>query len=195
MNEPIIKVPNPSGNGAPIISEEQYRIWLDDMRPYLRQGSSLNYAIEKADLTKYLNRIYEKYRVGDWFSQRVDTLRSTVGELINNIGFKVIENLHNRMVETDGKTVIADHEAKMWKTMAEKHRTAQSFFVNRTETADADDSKLGKIIESLDKSDYDELAGEAQKQILANDASVQNQGQERSDSSVQAEPNPVETSG
>lgn len=188
MNEPLLTQPNPSGNGRPVFTEEQYAKWLDDMRPFLRQGSSLYYSMDKAGLLTHMFSIYEKYRAGDWFSQKVDALRATVGELINNVGFRVVERIHNRMIETDGKTEINPIEKDIWKTMAEKHRSAQPFFVTRTETAEADDSKLGKIIESMDTTDYDDVAREAEKQMVETEPPVQDQGQAGATGDVQAQP-------
>lgn len=168
MNEPVLTAPNPAGTGRPVITDEQFNIWLEEMRPFLRQGSSLHYSMEKAGILTHEWSIREKYRSADWFSRKVDALRATVGELINNVGFRVVEKLHSRLVETDGKAEISPVEKDIWKTMAEKHRSAQPFFVTRTENAEADDSKLGKIIESLDQgTDYDNVAREAEKQVVA----------------------------
>lgn len=188
MNEPVQTQPNPAGTGRPVISDEQYAKWLDDMRPFLRQGSTLWYAMDKCNLLMYKDSIYEKYRRKDWFSERVDALRSIVGEMINNVGFRIVETIHNRIIESDGKVhILSSEELQVWKTMAEKHRSAQAFFVTRTEEAKADDTKLGKIIETLDNgTDYDDVAREAEKQMVASDAPVQDQGQAGANSDVQA---------
>lgn len=196
MNEtaPVITTPNDKGTGRPKIAEEQYSIWLTDMAPFLKQGASLNYAIEKTGLQSHLYSIYEKYRANDWFSKKIDTYRAYVGELVNMVGFKTIQNIHNRMVESDGKVgILSSEELQVWKTMAEKHRTSQPFFVTRVETSEADDSKLGKIIDTLEQTDYDELANEAEKQVLAANPPVQNQEQSGAVSDVQAEPNAAPT--
>ena len=189
--EPLIL--NKPENGRPSIAEEQYQKWLDDMRPFLRQGCTLRYAIDRMELTKHSYVIYEKYKQNDWFSNRVDALRATVGELINNIGFKTVESMQTRMVEAAGQPLFTDNEIKIWKTMAERHRSAQPFFVNRTETAESDESKVGKIIDTLEGTDYGNLASEAQEQVVATDAPVQDKGQAGAVGDLQTEPNPTST--
>jgi Mg-chelatase subunit ChlI len=191
MNEPIDKIPNPAGNGAPVISDEQYNKWLDDMRPFLRRGSTLFYSLDKAGLYTHKDSIYKKFKQNDWFSERINALRATVGEMINDVGFMVVEKVKTRLVETDGKTELSQQEVTVWKTMAEKHRSAQPFFVTRTEEAKADDTKLGKIIDNLDQgADYDDLATEAQQQVVATNPPVQDQGQTGENGNVQAQPDP-----
>lgn len=184
--EPLL-LDKQKGQGRPEYSDEQYMRWLEEMRPWLRQGHTLNYSMEKAGLTKYRVTIYEKYRLNDWFSEKVDILRSTVGEMINAVGFKTIESVHTRMIETDGKIGMSSEETRIWQTMAEKHRAAQPFFVNRTENLNIDESKVGKILDVLEATDYDELGQEAAKQMVEIDAPVQNQDETGADNSVPAE--------
>lgn len=194
MSEPTDKQPNPFGTGAPEFTEEQYQKWLEEMAPFLRQGSSLWYSMDKAAILTHATSIYEKYRLGDWFSQKVDAYRATVGDMIANVGFKVIEGVHTRMIESQGKATMTSEEVSVWKTMAEKHRAAQQFFVNRTETAPADDSKIGKILDSLETTNYDKLADDLRRQVegqtVATNPPVQDQGQTGADSTVQPESNP-----
>lgn len=188
MTEPILTVPNQYGTGRPQTSDEQYSLWLMDMMPFLKQGASLNYSIEKAGLEKHAWIIYGKYRLNDWFSQKVDRYRAYVGELVNMVGFKMVENIKNRLLESDGKVgIMTSEELQVWKTMAEKHRSSQPFFVTRVETSEADDSKLGKIIDTLEQTDYEDLAREAQKQMVEANPSVQDQGQTGQTSNVQAQ--------
>lgn len=186
---PILTTPNPAGTGQPIVSDEQFMNWLIDMAPYLKQGASVWYAMDKAGLLSHKTVIYKKYRHNDWFAEKVDIYRAYVGELINMVGFKTIQNIFNRMNETDGKVgILSSEELQVWKTMAEKHRSAQPFFVTRVETSQADDSKLGKIIETLEKTDYDDVAKQARKQVVAANPSIQNQGQVGETSDVSAKP-------
>ena len=171
---PLIKEPNPAGTGAPIIADEQYQKWLDLMQPFLRQGCSLRYAMEKCDLMTHEFSIREKYRSGDWFSRKVDALRATVGELINNVGFKVVEGINTKLVESNGKAELTRNEVQVWKTMAEKHRAAQTFFVNRTETAESKREDVGKILDIIEGGgDYEQLGSEATKQVVEAQQSVQ----------------------
>ena len=195
VKEPIETESNPAGTGRPIISEEQYKLWLDDMAPFLKQGASINYSLEKAGLISHQTAIYEKYRVGDWFSQKVDRYRAYVGELINMVGFKTIQAIHNRMVESDGKVGInSSEDLQVWKTMAEKHRTSQPFFVTRVETAQANEKSIGKILDVIESEakDYEQVAQEAQKQVEALNPPVQDQEQAGADSDVQAESTPTQ---
>ena len=192
MSEPVITVKT-NEPGRPEIAEEQYQRWLDDMAPFLKQGSSLYYAMDKCGLYSHQAVIYEKYKLGDWFSRKVDAYRGMVGDLINNVGFKVIEAIHTRMVESGGKAMLSSEEVQVWKTMAEKHRSAQPFFVNRTETAEANPKDIGKILDNLETTDYDKLADAARQstagQVVENNPPLQNQGQTGPVSDVSTQPN------
>lgn len=192
MSEPLATIPNPAGVGRPIISEEQYKAWLDDMAPFLKQGCTLWYAMERCALVSHERTIREKYKLNDWFSRKVDAYRATVGELINIVGVKTIQAIQNRLVETDGKVgILTANELQVWRTMAEKHRSAQQFFVTRVESSEADDTKLGKIIETMEHTDYDDVAGEAQKQMVATNAPLQNQRQTGATGDLPAQPDAV----
>ena len=175
MREPIDTAPNPAGIGAPTITDAQFAKWLDEMSPFLVQGCSLYYAMDKTGLYKHGTAIYEKYRLGDWFAQKINILRATVGELTNLIGYQVLKHLHTKNIETAGAYEMKPHEVAVWKTTAEKHRAAQPFYVSRVENVDVDDTKLGKIIETLDNTNYDDMAREAQEQVVAIEPSVQGQ--------------------
>jgi len=69
---------------------------------------------------------------------------------------------------------------------AEKHRTAQPFFVTRTEQVVKDDKEIGKILDVLD-TDYGTIGREAKKQVVALNSPVQNKEQAGADSHVQPE--------
>lgn len=193
---PVIKKtkPNKKGEGAPVIADEQYALWIEDMRPFLRQGCSLNFAIDKAGITTHRTSIYDKYREKGWFSDRIDTIRSYAGDIINNVGFKVVENIHTRLVETDGKADLSNNEVQVWKTMAEKHRSAQPFFVTRTETSESKREDIGKVLDIIEGevSDYGKLGSEAERQILETNPPIQDQGQIGEASTIPAEPAPTE---
>ena len=182
--EPILKTQNPEG--APEISDEQYNKWLDEMRAFLRTGNTLWYAMDKANLLTHKDSIYRKYRLKDQLCEKVEALQANVGEMINAVGYKVIEAVHTRIVETDGKTQLTSEEAQVWKTMAEKHRTAQPFFVSRTETAVADPNQVGKILDTIESTNYEQLGPEIKKQSVAPNAPIQNQGQDGATGDVSA---------
>lgn len=192
--EPTKTKPNDAGTGRPEYTDEQYGKWLEEMTPWLRTGQSLYYSMDKAMLLTHQTAIYEKYRLKDWFSQKVDALRANVGEMVNSVGFKVIEAIHLRMIETGGKTQLTTEEVRIWQTMAEKHRTAQPFFVNRTETAVADDEEIGKILDTLEmQSDYDNLGQKIAGQSVAADPPIQNKDKGGATGNVQAQPNTTTT--
>lgn len=173
--EPILVVKD-NQPGRPNISEEQYKIWLDEMAPFLKTGNTLNYCVDKAGLSKHKPNIYQKYRLDDWFSQKIDAYRAYPGELANKIVVNMIYKINEDMAND---RPITKEQQDMLKFFAEKHRTAQPFFVTRTETAQADPKKIGKILDDLEnsKSDYDELGREAQKQMVATNTPVQNKEQ------------------
>lgn len=191
--EPLKTDPNPKGTGAPTISDEQYNSWLDTMRPFLRAGNSLRYSMEKCALLQHKTVIYEKYKLNDWFSEKVDAWRATMGEMANNIVFTQMENIQDKMIK--GQTALSKEDFDVVKLVAEKHRTAQPFFVTRTETATADPNTVGKILDTLEmKTDYAKLGPEVIKQGVAANTSIQNPEQSGPASDVQPKPDTTTTS-
>lgn len=168
--------------GRPAYTEADYQKWLDDMAPFLRLGHALNSAIDEAGLTAQRATVYEKYKLGDWFSYKVDAYRATPGILANDILTKVLMDISDRIKQ--GRPVSED-DMKNVRFMAEKHRTAQPYFVNRQETAPADESRVGKILDTMEQ-DHDNVGREAKKQMVAAQPPVQNQGQTGSDNNVPA---------
>lgn len=152
MPEPVKT--NESTGGRPSIADEQFWAWLDDMRPYLRQGQSLWFAMDKCGLIVHKDAIYEKYRSDVEFSEKIDKLQATVVELNNAVIFKTIQSVHDRIIEMDGKAPIDPQEAKIISLVAEKHRSSQPFYVSRTETAPADDKRFGKVINEVPTIEY-----------------------------------------
>jgi len=136
---------------------------LDDMAPFLKLGHTLNSAIDDAALLQHKGAIYNKYRLNDWFMQKIDIYRATPGVLANDILTKVLMDVNDRIKQ--GRPVTED-DMKNVRFMAEKHRTAQPYFVTRTETAEADPSKVGKILDTME-TDYGFVGSEASKQMVA----------------------------
>lgn len=169
--------------GRPEYTDEQYQKWLDDMAPFLKAGNTLYYAMEKASLLQHQTTLYEKYRRKDWFSQKVDAYRRYPAELVNNIFYKIIDKVNDRLKNDQP---ITEDDMKNVRFFAEKHRTAQTFFVNRNENAEADESKVGKILDELEETNYDYVGQQAKGQMVANDPPVQNQEQAGANSNVQA---------
>lgn len=130
--------------GRPKITDEEYQRWLDAMSPFLLHGYSLNHAIEKSGLIGHRTSVYEKYAQKDWFSDKIDTLQRTIGELANNIAYKVIANAHAKLVQSKDYKLTKE-EVRVLILVATKHRASHGFFVSRIETARARD--LGKIVE------------------------------------------------
>lgn len=195
--EPILTAPNPAGQGRPVISEEQYKLWLAELRPYLELSNSLYRACQKAGLEdRYDSCILEKYRKKDWFSRKVDAYRSKPGENANEIYTMAMESIKEKMQKTEGSiNILSDNEVKILESFSKMHRTAQPFFVTRTETAEAKEEDMGKILDTIEGTDYAELGSEAKEQVVEVNPPVQDQGQAGAPSDVPAQPAPTPTPG
>jgi len=160
--------------GRPSITEEQYKIWLEEMRPHLVLGCSLHRALKKTGLLEQGHDwvIRDKYKQGDWFSQKIDAFRSVPGENVNEALTRLVSKIVDKIKRDEECT---KDELDILKFMGEKHRTAQPFFVTRTETAESDPSKVGKILDTME-TDYGQLGQEASKQMVAHDAPLQDKG-------------------
>lgn len=158
--------------GRPETTDEQYQKFIDAMAPFLKLGETLNHAIDDAGLQKNKPLIYNKYKLNDWFLEKIDVLRSYPGKIVNNILANICLDVSEKIKQ--GRQVTED-EMKNVRFFAEKHRTSQSYFVNRTETATADPAKVGKILDTMD-TDYGQLGSEASKQMVADDPLIQNKG-------------------
>ena len=180
-NEPVLT--NPPENGRPEISEEQYAKWLDQMAPFLKLASSLYWAMEKAELLQHSGVIYKKYKLGDWFMKKVDAYRRQIGEITNNATVRLLGMIDEKLKQDKP---LSKDELDFMKWFAEKHRTAQPFFVTRTEQVVKDDKEIGKILDVLE-TDYDTIGREAKKQVVALNSPVQNKEQAGADSHVQPE--------
>lgn len=156
--------------GRPELTEAEYQKMLDDMAPFLKLGHTLNTTIDEAALTQHRTAIYDKYRLNDWFAYKIDAYRATPGILANDILTKVLMDVNDRIKQ--GRPVTED-DMKNVRFMAEKHRTAQPYFVTRTETAEADPAKIGKILDTIE-TDYGNVGQEASKQMVEVDPPIQN---------------------
>lgn len=157
--------------GRPPISEDQFKSWLDALEPFIRNGHTLYYAMDKAMLITHKTAIYEKYALNDWFAEKINVLQGIAAEAANETFYILVEQI-NAKVKTG--LSITREEIDILKHFTDKHRTAQKFFVTRTETAATDDSKIGKILDSLEKTDFNDVAREAEKQMVADYPSLQN---------------------
>jgi hypothetical protein len=190
MSDEPVKTQKQDGPGKPEFTDEQYQAWLSELRPYLEKGNTIYYACEKAGIGSHYDVILRKYKLNDWLSQKVDIYRSRPGELVNDtiatLCYQVMDNIKKSLAVTKD-------DLDLLKFMAEKHRTSQPFFVNRTETAKADEGKIGKILDTIEETDYGDVGREAKKQMVAANPSIQNQGQGGAVNNIQAELPPTQT--
>jgi len=158
--------------GRPAYTDDQYKAWLQDLEPFLKKGNSIYYACNRAGLGSQYWTVLEKYKLGDWFSKKIDAYRAYPGELINDTLATLCMTIAEKV--KSGVPCTKD-ELDTLKFMAEKHRTAQPFFVTRQETAVADETKVGKILDTIE-TDYDDVRQQAQKQMVAVDPLIQDKG-------------------
>lgn len=170
-------------NGRPAYTDDFYEELLHDMKPFLKLGETINMAMHDAGLEKHQTTIYEKYRLNDWFAKKIDIYRSYPGKIVNNILTKTLIAAEERLAQG---IALTDEDWRNVRFMAEKHRTAQQFFVNRTETAESDPAKIGKVLDDIE-SDYNDVRQQAEKQMVAIDAPVQDKEQAGPASNVSAE--------
>lgn len=182
--------------GRPITPDETFAGWLDEMAPYLKQGHSLDYAMDKCGFlveTKKENDVSHerairlKYNRNDWFRRKVDNFIAQAGELINNLFFN--ELMLAVEAQKQGRA-LTEEQWKNLRFMAEKHRSAQRYFVTRTENASGKtvDDVLGELNNDPEP-EHTEFAESIKKQDVANDPPVQNQGQAGQDNNIQPQPN------
>lgn len=149
--------------GRPPFTDEQYNKWLEDLRPFLKLGETLNLAIDDAGLHMHRDSIYRKYRLKDWFCDMIDTWRAYPGKIANNILVKILFQVDEKIKQ--GISVSED-EMKNVRFFAEKSRSAQPYFVNRQETAPA--KSVEEILTELDNNSdtgHDDVAEEAKKEL------------------------------
>lgn len=170
--------------GRPEFTETDYQNFLDAMAPFLKLGETIYHAIEDAGLTQHKGIIYNKYRLNDWFLEKVDILRSHPGKLINNILSKAMIAANERLAQG---LPLTDEEWRNIRFMAEKYRPAQPYFVSRTETAVADPDKVGKILDTME-SDYAAIGQKANEQVVAANPPIQDTKQAGANSDVPAQP-------
>lgn len=170
--------------GRPPYDEDWYRARLEEMRPYLVLGCSLTRAMDRAGLFEgHETVIREKYRLGDWFSRKIDAYRSTPGENGNEAEVRLVGGILDKIRVN---TPLTHDELDILKHFNEKHRTAQPFFVSRTETAESKPEDIGKILDKIE-SDYANVGREAKKQMVQTNPPVQDQKQAGGDSTVRSE--------
>lgn len=156
---------NMADTGRPPYSDSDYQGWLDEMAPYLKQGHSLNYAIFHAKLDTHETTIREKYRLNDWFSRKVDSFQSYLGELINNVFFNEVAEAVE--AQKQGRQ-LSDEQWRNMRFMAEKHRSSTRYFVSRQEiaTKQSDKQDIAQLLDILDGGDsIDDVAETYAKEL------------------------------
>lgn len=152
--------------GRPEYTDDQYQTWLDDMTPFLKLGNSLYYALEKAMLSKHKTVIYEKYRLKDWFSEKIDAFQRYPGEIVNSIFVRLVLMANDKVKQG---LPLSDEEWRNLRFFAEKHRSSQPFFVSRQETKQIEPEEISQLLDDLERennrTDYAEL-GERAKQEM-----------------------------
>ncbi|HCC25073.1 MAG TPA: hypothetical protein DEP85_06160 [Holosporales bacterium] len=126
--------------------DSEYKQWLADMAPFLKSGTSLYRAVEKAGLMTNKDSIYRKYRLKDWFCEKVTMFQSYPGELVNNIFIKRIEALHESVIL--GKP-LNKQDVKLLCFAAAKHRSCQQFFVRNHSSIKSGHTNVEKVVEAL----------------------------------------------
>ena len=148
--------------GRPEHTNEQYRSWLDDLSPFLKGGYSLYHAMDKALLLRHKDSIYRKYRLDDWFCEKVDAYRRYPGEIVNSIFTRFVSYVDDRQKRGEQ---ISELEWRNLRFVAEKHRSCQPFFVTRQETAQVEPSSIGQLLDAVEQSNYEELGKMASAEL------------------------------
>lgn len=153
-------------NGRPEYTDEQYLVWLDEMAPFLKMGNSLHFAIEKTLLGKHKDSIYRKYRLGNWFCEKIEAFQRYPGEILNSIFSKLVLKIDDKFKQG---LPIDDEEWRNLRFLAEKHRSCQSFFVTRHEVAQIEPGQISKLLDELEPgvitSDYAILGKDAEREL------------------------------
>lgn len=132
------------GAGRPEYTDKQYELWLEELRPYLENGNKLYKACNRAGIPQHYHSVLEKYNSNDWFSLKVDAYREEPGEIINDTYVTLVRGIADRVKRNEE---LSDNQVKILEHFSKNHRTAQPFFVNRTEMGEGKTEDVGKIIE------------------------------------------------
>ena len=185
MGKEPVKTEQKNKTGRPSIAEEQYYTWLQELRPHLELAMTLLGACRKAGLEdKYNSCILAKYNLNDWFSSKVDAYRQSFGESINEALAKETMRILDKAKRTEP---LNRDEINVLQHQSEHHRAAAPFFHNRQENVNIDATDVGKILDTIEASNYENVGQKAQGQMVAPNESVQDQGQTGTDNNIPAE--------
>lgn len=145
---------NSHGTGRPIIADDQYAIWLEDMRPFLKAGFSLHSAIIKAGLYKHKTAIYEKSRSDEEFAEKITYFQTYIGELVQIIIFQSIQRIYNEMISSKDYR-LTNVDAKLITFVAENHRASVPFFFTKLERyspkkREINLARIGKVLDQIE---------------------------------------------
>lgn len=169
--------------GRPPHDDDWYKSLLEEMRPILCLGNSIRYAATKTGNESHVWVLYDKYKQGDWFAHKVDAYRAMPGELVNNIVMRLATTISDKVTN---EKPIDRNDIEIIKLIAEKSRSAQPFFVSRTETAEVNPDDVGKILDKIEN-EYASLGSKIKGQSVPPNAPVQDTKQAGRDSAVPAE--------
>lgn len=124
------KIMSSDDNGRPEYPEEQYHTWFDELAPFFKLGETLNAAIDDAGLQQHRTTLYKKSKLNDWFLDRMQSLQAIPGKLANNILVKRLMAVDEKIKQGLPPT---EEEMKDVRFIAERHRSAHPYFVNRSE--------------------------------------------------------------
>lgn len=152
--------------GRPEYTEKQYRVWLDEMSPFLKLGYSLYNAMDKALLLHHKDSIYRKFRLNDWFCEKIEAFQQYPGEIVNSIFAKLIYSVDEKVKQG---LPINREDWRNLRFFAVKHRSCRPFFVTRREAVQIEPDKVSGILDNLERetslSDYYNIAKEAKKTL------------------------------
>lgn len=136
--------------GRPEYTEEQYQKWFDELAPFFKLGETLNAAIDDAGLQQQRSTLYKKSKQNDWFLDKMQSLQAIPGKLANNI-------LVKRLMLVDEKIKqglsVSEEEMKDVRFIAERHRSSQPYFVNRSEVIQPPQKSIQEAIDELELQD------------------------------------------
>jgi hypothetical protein len=133
--------------GRPEYSDNQYRSWLNDISPFLKMGHSLYSAMNEAMLLQHKDSIYRKYRLNDWFCEKIEVFQGYPGKIVNGIFSRLILIIDEKIRR--GQQISTDEWHNL-RFFAEKHRSCKAFFVGRQEITRIEPDRISDVLDKLE---------------------------------------------
>jgi hypothetical protein len=153
-------------NGRPEYTEDQYRTWLGEMAPFLKLGCSLYWAMDRASLLRHKDSIYRKFKLNDWFCEKIEAFQRYPGEILNNIFSRLILIISEKVKYG---LPISNEELQNLRFYANRHRSCHEFFTTKREILGDKRKKVWDRLISLeinnDESRYEEVARKAKLRL------------------------------